>query len=617
MNSILASHVAAVAVLGDEWTIAAASPAFCRLLGRNEAELVGRSFLDFTVAQANGIDALVAAGQPDASGVVPLDFRVAGAAAKPLWVRARIRLAGQADGTPVPREIALMEIDDLRDVGCEPAGQIALLDKVFAVIDPALRVSRVPDGQTLYVSPDYDRIWGVNGKALWDDGQGWLDMIHPDDRLRVETEVRRQRQAGQPFDVEYRIVRPDGAFRWIRDRGMAAHDALGHADVYIGSAQDITERRHLEVELARLQAADNIVVAADLAHNFNNLLAIVDLCAHAIQRQDQHGLHGEKLASLHVAVERGAEITRLLLAISSRQMLDPGYVDANAVITEFKPLIAASLGPLHRVSYDMTSLSCPLYIDQTGLNQAILNLVKNSREAMPDGGEILVKTRVVPAIASPDHDHAAGRCVEISIEDTGTGMTEHALRHAMDPYFTTKSTGAGFGLAITNGFVTQSSGRLVFANRRGGGLIARMTFPHCASPERGDAARGAAGGLRPGGILIVDDEPIIAAAIGEILAIAGHQISTATTIREARAQLEQGRFAVLICDVSLGGEKTGVDLMLWAKGRMPHVKVLMMSGYNSSKVALPDNVPFIRKPFPPDELTAVVAQIMAQQQPNL
>lgn len=496
---MLGSHFAAVAVLGDEWKLAATSPAFCRLLGRNEAELVGRSFLDFIVAPANGFDALMAAGQPDSSGVVQQDFRVAGAAVKPMWVRARIRLAGQADGALAPRELALMEIDDLRDIGCEQAGQIALLDKVFAVIDSAFRVSRVPDGQILYVSPAYDRIWGVSGKALRHDGQGSLDMIHPDDRVRVEIAVRRQRQAGQPFDVEYRIVRPDGALRWIRDKGMPAHDALGTAEVYIGSAQDITERKHHEIELARLQAADNIgMVAADLAHNFNNLLAIVDLCAHGIQRQDSHGLHGEKLASLHDAVDRGAEITRLLLAVTSRQMLDPGYVDANAVINEFKPLIAASLGPLHRVSYDMTSLPCPFYIDQTGLNQAIINLVKNSREAMPEGGEILVKTRVVPASAPSDHGHEADRCVEISIEDTGTGMTEHALRHAMDLYFTTKSTGAGFGLAITNGFVTQSSGRLAFANRRGGGLIARMSFPYCASPEHGDAASGAAGGLRSG-----------------------------------------------------------------------------------------------------------------------
>lgn len=616
MHSIFGLHVAAVAVLGDDWRIEAASPAFCSLLGCDEAGLLGRSFLDFAEPQANWFDALLAADARGLGGVVKQDFRVGGAAARPVWVRASIRLVEQDGKAPVPREIALMEIDDLREAGCEQAKQIGLLDKVLSVVDSVFWVSRVSDDQSLYVSPAYERIWGASGLELQQDGHGWLDMVHPDDRMQTEAEVRRHRQAGQPFDLEYRIVRPDGTMRWIWDRGTPIHDACGNVDVYIGSAQDITERKLHEIELARLQASDNIgMIAADLAHNFNNLLAIVDLCAHAIQRQDQGGLHDDKLGSIHAAVERGAEITRLLLAISSRQMLDPGYVDANVVITAMKPLIAASLGPVHRVIYDMTSLPCPIYIDETGLNQAILNLVKNSREAMAEGGEVIIKTRVVPALAASDLAASASRNVQISIEDTGSGMTEHALRHATAPYFTTKSNGSGFGLAITNGFVKQSNGQFQLANRIGGGLIACMSFPHCAPSARGGSADGAAIDLRPGGILIVDDETIIAQAVGEILTAADYRVSTSSNIRDAREQLEQGRFAMLICDVSLGGELTGVDLVLWVKGRFPKTKLLMMSGYSSGKADLPEGVPFIRKPFSPDELSGMVAQIMEQAAP--
>ena len=607
MPEALRSRVAAVARLDSDWRIAAASPAFCTLLGRNAADVIGHSFLEFTEAQADWFAGTLAADLPDDDGTVTHDFQITTPSGETFWVRAVILLSAAEDGTLFPNEISLVEIEDLRQYGSEQARQVAILDRMLMVVDSAFWVSRMSDGKSLYVSPAFERIWGGGSNKLESDASSWMDQIHPDDRSRVETEVRRKRAARRPFAVEYRIIRSDGSMRWIWDKGMPAHNLFGNVDVYIGSAQDITERKIHEIELARRQAANNIdMMAADLAHNFNNLLAIVDLAAHAIQRADQSATHAERLESIHNAVERGSDITKLLLTISSRQDLNPTYVDLNEIVTEIKPLVAASMGVNHRLIYDVSTAPCPVQIDRTGLNQALLNLIKNSREAMPDGGQLLIQTRVLPTAAPLDGEDSAASYVQISIEDSGTGMTEHALRHATDPYFTTKPDGSGFGLAITNGFVKQSGGHLTLANRIGGGLVVRMTFPLALPPADPVHAADDRTSLQARSLLVVDDEPEIAKAVGQLFEAEGYLTAIATSCRDAKRRLEKDRFDAVITDIALGSKSTGTDLALWVRDRHPAVKVVLMSGYASDKASIPADMPFIAKPFAPAELIRIV-----------
>lgn len=600
-----------VAIVGNDWEIIEASSAFIKMLNWEDRKIIGRSFLDFVQLGADYFDALNAINASSSDGVVFQDLKIGGREAQGFWVRAKIKMTTGHLGAPRPCEITLTEIDNSNGFDAEKARQITLLDNVLSVVDSVFWVSRLLGDQILYVSPSFERIWGVSRKQLELDGRSWWEMMHPDDQERVIAEVRRCREARKSFDVEYRIFREDGAMRWIWDKGQPVYDACGNIDVYIGTAQDITERKNHEIELARLQSADNIgAVSADLAHNFNNLLTIVDLAAHGIGREDLTKKHAERLASIHAAVDRGAEITALLLSISSRQMLEPNYYDANEIIAEMESLIKASLGPMNRIEYDITALPCPIYVDKTGLNQAILNLIKNSREALPTGGEIRIKTRIVAPFDESD-DPSTGECrVAISVEDTGTGMDEHTLRHATDPYFTTKSDGAGFGLAITNGFVLQSGGRLSLSNRIGGGLTARMTFPVKWPPVDALAADTMDERLMAPTILIVDDEPVISNTVAEILGVAGYEVSTSTDALDARMQLEHGQFAMVICDVGLSGKLSGADLVDWAKGRFPNIRRILMSGYNRGKMPIPDDIPFIRKPFSPESLLAVVRQEM-------
>lgn len=607
MSDIMNSRIAAIAKLDREGRIVAASPAFCVLLDRQAEEVVGHSFREFTIGLTDWFADMLAADLPDDDGIVTQDFQISMPSGEIFWVRAVISLAAADNGTLFPAEISLVEIEDLRQYGNEQARQVALLDRMLQVVDSVFWVSGMSDGKNLYVSPAYERIWGTGCNQLESDAGSWMAQIHPDDRDRVETEVRQQRAARRPFDVEYRIIRNDGSMRWIWDKGMPAKNLFRNVDVYIGSAQDITDRKVQEIELARRQAADNInMMAADLAHNFHNLLAIVDLAAHAIERADQSATHAERLESIHSAVERGSEITKLLLTISSRQNLNPSHSDLNTVVTEMKPLVDASMGINHRVIYDLSNTPCPVHIDRTGLSQALLNLIKNSREAMPASGELLVQTRVLSSAVLSDGEDTPQPCVQITIEDTGTGMSEHALRHATDPYFTTKSNGSGFGLAITNGFVKQSGGRLFLENKIGGGLIARMVFPLAAPVAAADRLPGTAAVFQAKSLLVVDDEMAIAKTLGQLLEAEGYLTAIATDIREARRQLDKGGFDALISDIALGSKSTGADLALWVRARHPSVKLVLMSGYASDKASIPADIPFITKPFAPADLIRTV-----------
>jgi CheY-like chemotaxis protein len=261
-----------------------------------------------------------------------------------------------------------------------------------------------------------------------------------------------------------------------------------------------------------------------------------------------------------------------------------------------------------------------LYVDKSGLSQAIINLITNSREAMDEGGEIVIKTRALPILEGVETADTPKNCVSISIEDTGMGMTDHVLRHANDPYFTTKSNGRGLGLAITAGFARQSGGDLSFSNRIGGGLITRMTFPHTVPPtelpaglsaelDKG-AMRHAGAILHAGTILVVDDEPLIAESISEILVDHGHHVICATSISEAKEYLEDAGYKLVICDIAMGTEETGVDLARWIKEKFPLTALLLTSGYSDNMSLLPNDMAFIKKPYRPNELHEKVRQLL-------
>jgi PAS domain S-box-containing protein len=610
-----------MARLSAQSEIEAVSPAFCRLLGRAEEELIGHSFLEFAETEAIWCDALSSGQDKTAMAPLTLDFKIAKTTGRSEWVRANIQLSGLNEKKSNIYEIILTDIGDIKNNYPFRKQNIDLFERLLKIINAFFWLNRLSDGKTTYASPasvDFFRKYKTNMPRNLEE---WIKIIHPDERARVYEEFRKSRAAEIPFALEYRIVLSSGDAHWIFHRGFPFRDKNGEIVSYIGIGQEITERKNRDVELARMQAAENIrAIAADLAHNFNNLLAIIDLAAHGIARDNDNDFVIKKTKSIHYAVDRGSDIINTLLAMTSNKIIDPDYTDLNEILNETRPLISTLAGANIHVIYDCTSLPCPLYVDKSGLSQAIINLITNSREAMDEGGEIMIKTRVLPMLAGVETMDTPNSRVSISIEDTGMGMTDHVLRHANDPYFTTKSNGRGLGLAITAGFARQSGGDLSFSNRIGGGLIARMTFPHTVPPtelpaglsaelDKG-AMRHAGAILHAGTILVVDDEPLIAESISEMLVDHGHHVICATSISEAKEYLEDAGYKLVICDIAMGTEETGVDLARWIKEKFPLTALLLTSGYSDNMSLLPNDMAFIKKPYRPNELHEKVRQLL-------
>jgi PAS domain S-box-containing protein len=610
-----------MARLSAQSEIEAVSPAFCRLLGRAEEELIGHSFLEFAETEAIWCDALSSGQDKTAMAPLTLDFKIAKTTGRSEWVRANIQLSGLNEKKSNIYEIILTDIGDIKNNYPFRKQNIDLFERLLKIINAFFWLNRLSDGKTTYTSPasvDFFRKYKTNMPRNLEE---WIKIIHPDERARVYEEFRKSRAAEIPFALEYRIVLSSGDAHWIFHRGFPFRDKNGEIVSYIGIGQEITERKNRDVELARMQAAENIrAIAADLAHNFNNLLAIIDLAAHGIARDNDNDFVIKKTKSIHYAVDRGSDIINTLLEMTSNKIIDPDYTDLNEIVNETRPLISTLAGPNIQVIYDCTSLPCPLYVDKSGLSQAIINLITNSREAMDEGGEMMIKTRVLPMLAGVETMDTPNSRVSISIEDTGMGMTDHVLRHANDPYFTTKSNGRGLGLAITAGFVRQSGGDLSFSNRIGGGLIARMTFPHTVPPtelpaglsaelDKG-AMRHAGAILHAGTILVVDDEPLIAESISEMLVDDGHHVICAASISEAKEYLEDAGYKLVICDIAMGTEETGVDLARWIKEKFPLTALLLTSGYSDNMSLLPNDMAFIKKPYRPNELHEKVRQLL-------
>ena len=586
--------VAAALRLAADWTIIEASPLAGDMLGAAPADLAGRSFRDFVRDDETGLTL----SDADLAGkdvrVISRDMKVFGVSGATLWVRAQIRIERGTEGAPRPSVITLTDIDDLMVGLGRLTHNPLMLDRIFGIIPEVIWISRQADYRNVYVNAAYERVWGRSRDTLDLERVGWLETLHPDDRERVSKETFERREQGLPYTIEYRIILTDGGTRWILDNAFPIHDANGKVDVFMGAALDITEHKQNEIRLAQLQSANNIgSIAADLAHNFNNLLAIIDMSARSVARALDVTPVQPKLEAIHAAVARGNEITRSLLAISSRQLLHPEVLNLNDVIVGLLQLAEATVGPNVKLDYAPTPLPCRVKIDRSGFSQALVNLLTNAREAIGGAGEITIGTRVV------DRDLGNGmqQVVEVHVDDNGPGMAEAVLPNACNPYFTTKDKGSGLGLAITNGFVQQSGGCVELSNRSSGGLSVRMMFPRVALKSAADIPGGDAELPPARKVLLVDDEPVICDLMRDLLADVGYNVIAVQSAACAFSVLEQCRFDLLITDLALNTPVSGIELAQVARAKYPQMPILVVTGYARLADGLPKGCEVLTKPF--------------------
>jgi signal transduction histidine kinase/CheY-like chemotaxis protein len=376
-------------------------------------------------------------------------------------------------------------------------------------------------------------------------------------------------------------------------------------------SREIITRMHIQEELRHSQKMEVIgQLTGGVAHDFNNLLAVivgnVELLEQTFDPDSSQRAYAQEATA---AANRGAALTERLLAFSRKQALDPRSVDVNDLLKSMTVLLARTLGETIQLRFEMSADIAPCMVDRAQLENAILNLVINARDAMHGGGLITLETSNVTLYAHDIAKHPeveAGDYVSIAVRDTGVGMHAQVRERVFEPFFTTKEVGAGsgLGLSMVYGFVKQSGGQVSIESEEGSGTEVRLYIPQTNLPP--DPIEGIDANSAPAGqrelVLVVEDDPALRTVIVSFLNEQNYQVTAASDGSEALAILdERGPFDLLLSDVILPGEFSGQELAKEITRRQPSIKILLMSGYASDAFEAEDGPPdyanLLQKPF--------------------
>ncbi|WP_316977676.1 PAS domain S-box protein [Shumkonia mesophila] len=451
------------------------------------------------------------------------------------------------------------------------------------------------DARTLdftFISEKAERFLGYPS-AAWLGPGFWAEHVHPDDRdlavaRRIEATARRQ-----GLDFEYRFLAGDGRTVWLHDLSAVAVEG-GWPRWLRGIMVDVSKYKQAEEALRRSQKMEAIgLLTGGIAHDFNNLLNVI--LSHAELLEEIAPANPDVSRSIEAmtkSVRRGADLTRKLLSFSRTQPQATKRVSVNAFIESMKGLIAKSLTPAIRVKAVLAGDAWPVDIDPGDLEDAVLNLALNARDAMPRGGSLIIETsnKVIDEVyVERNPGSRAGDFVMLSVSDTGTGMTPEVREKAFEPFFTTKGAdkGTGLGLSMVYGFVQRSGGHAKIYSEEGQGTAVHLYLPRAR--ETGAAVEAASGGFEtlPRGsetILVVDDEPSLVEAAVHLLGRLGYRTLTADSAVQALAVLSKAPAVdLLFSDVIMPGGMDGYRLAIEALARRPGLKVLLTSGFTRQR----------------------------------
>ncbi len=437
----------------------------------------------------------------------------------------------------------------------------------------------------------------------------FLAAVHPEERdlLRQHLEGLTRGSDGNTVEFEFRIIGDDGLARWARVKGRLT--LTGEQQMLAGTVMDITEQRLLEEQLHRASRLESIGrLAGGVAHDFNNLLAAMLGSLELLEGQVPEEAT-EDLATIRHSALRARDLTRQLLAFARKQPVVSRTVDLSILVREVELLLRRLVGPRIRISI-VTPDQALVSADPGLLEQVLVNLVVNARDAMPDGGrlEIRVEHRRNGEVA----DQRAGTAV-LTVTDSGVGMDESTQSRIFEPFFTTKSLGTGLGLASSYGIIEQHHGDIRVESELGRGSRFIVTLPSLSSGEdtRRRSPPPAAPTRARGTVLIVDDEDAVRRTTARLVQSLGYQVLDAANAAQAvaRSADHQGGIDLLLCDIAMPGED-GRELAAALLGARKELKVVFMSGYSSDMQEMRvEGALFLQKPFSRDELAQKLAEL--------
>ena len=525
---------------------------------------------------------------------------------------------------------------DVSAYKCEVARTQELLERLNKIASQVpgmvFQFKRTPDGSTAfpYVSNYIQNLFNVSPESVRDDASVVFAQIHPDDVSGIYAALNASVADHKPIYYEFRVL-DDSKVRWFSCYAAIPETDVDGSNVWHGFSADITERKETEQLRARLEEQlmqshkmESIgQLAGGVAHDFNNLLTImtgfVDL---SLDELPDNSPVRNYLKGIKNAATRGATLTQQLVAFARKKIVRPELVNLNSVLDHMVPMIRRLLG--EHITVDLTlSDNLPLVkVDMGSMEQVLMNLVVNARDAMTNGGQLTIRTNLAIvnlAQHSLQSQLKAGEYVVLSICDTGSGMTENVKARLFEPFFTTKPQGAGtgLGLAMCHGIVNQAKGAIAVKSELNKGTMFEIYLPCHQGEFTAANAPSTPIHTKTGNetLLIVEDEPMILQLVTNTLAKLGYHILAANDGVEA---LEVTRNAsspidLLITDVimpRLGGRELASRL----QQQHPQLKVLYMSGYAENAIAhqgeLPQGLNFIQKPYQPAELAARVREVL-------
>jgi signal transduction histidine kinase/CheY-like chemotaxis protein len=496
--------------------------------------------------------------------------------------------------------------------------QWALLERAQEVAHIGSWVAELDGSDRLRWSAETYRIFEIGSGQFARTSEAFFALVHPDDVAGVRAASRAAIEAHVPYNIEHRIVTGTGVVRWVHEKADIERGPDDTPIRMIGTVQDVTDRRQLESQLRHSQKMEAIGrLAGGIAHDLNNALTTIagytDLALSSLD--DNHPARRD-VEEIRRAAARAESVTRQLLAFSRRrQLFELREFDLNRTITGLARLLERTLGD-NTVLRTMLAPNLPPVMGDSGqIEQAIVNLVVNARDAMPGGGEVTIRTAtqtVSEAFARSHAPMSAGRFIVLSVSDTGHGIARDAQARIFEPFFTTKEAGkgTGLGLAMVYGTIKQCSGFIFVESDVGRGATFQLYFPLHASHNVTESRRTAEERVRT--VMIVEDEPSILNLVAATLAPEGYQLVKATSGRHALEQLASltGPLDLLLTDATMPG-MSGGQLACELLAANPTLRVIIMSG-QAAEIAdiesIRDSVMTLQKPFTPTELRARIRE---------
>lgn len=486
------------------------------------------------------------------------------------------------------------------------------------------------DGQRLlYLSPAGEQIWGRSIGELSARPSLRIEAIAAEDRERVVATLA-QLAGGREYRMEYRISRPDGTMRWVEDRGYPVRHASGRMEQAVGVATDITERKQLQAQLLQAQRMEAIgQLAGGIAHDFNNILTIINGQAALLMDQpDVPREQAEALRQIYTAGERAAGLTRQLLVFSRKQAVRLRPVDLNEIIDEAAKMLRRLIGEHIRLELSLSSRLPCIEADPGMIEQVLMNLALNARDALPQGGRLVVMTEVRSiddAGARRQAGARPGNFVCLSVCDNGCGIAPEILPQIFEPFFTTKEVGQGTGLGLATAFgvIQQHGGWLAVDSQVNLGTTVQVFLPAIASPAPVSPARPAGAKISGGGetILLVEDDASVREFALAVLQKDGYRVLQAGCGAEALEvwAWHSSRIDLLLTDMVMPNRPTGLELAAKLRAEKPALKVICISGYSRETMdrfsAPSAEMQFMQKPYRPQDLAREVREILDRKTP--